>query len=148
MVMATKKNLKPVSQNEFHDISASLGIPKALIPGTTKYVTLEIFKSAPQGEFRTEEVWTAVHQKLPHVKKDTVLTVVTELKKAGLIQHVRNDGHYQVLRLSPAEVTGFQPESESEAADEDTLAVLKQLTNLVEQRAVIDAEIERLKILI
>jgi hypothetical protein len=114
---------------------------------SAKEATLAIFQAAPDKEFKTDEVLMAVQHKLPKVKKETVLWMMTELKKAGSIHRVRNDGHQHVLKLGAG--SGITPKSKAVVVGAGDLAsVLKQLTKLVEQRAQIDAEIERLKKLI
>jgi Fe2+ or Zn2+ uptake regulation protein len=133
--MATKK----VTQRELTDIEESLGLPKASV----KEATLAVFQSAPEKEFKTDEVWLAVHQVLPKVKKDTVLWQITELKKAGMVRRVRNDGRYQVLKLKPPKVLKI-----TSPQVVDPMSAIKQLTGLVQQRAILDAEIARLKNLI
>jgi Fe2+ or Zn2+ uptake regulation protein len=157
---AVKTALAPVvTKTEVTAINKALGIQtqgedvaagrKPVGTVSAKEATLAIFQAAPDKEFKTDEVVMAVEHKLPKVKKETILWMITLAKKEGLIHRVRNDGHQHVLKLgaNPTKVIS-KPSTAKAAGTGDLASVLKELTRLVEQRAGIDAEIERLKKLI
>jgi hypothetical protein len=156
--MATKKTVKTAATKSEPIKTVAAAVAEAVKQGdsvpagrkpvgeiSVKEATLAVFTAAKDKEFKTDEVVAAVSKSLPKVKKETVLWMMTELKKAGQIHRTRNDGHQHVLKFGPGSAVAAKSVAVSAGSNRNDLIVLKELTKLVEQRAALDLEIERLK---
>jgi hypothetical protein len=139
-----------------NDVATAGAKPKGVV--SAKEAVLAVFQKSPDREFKTDEVVAAVSKVLPKIQADTIRWMISEARKANTIHRVRNEGHQYILRAGPDPKAGVvvstSPKAKTAPAASlvnpsgDLVAVLKHLTALVEQRAALDVEIDRLKKLI
>lgn len=137
----------PESHSEVTPMSREAETPPAvqkIVDGSVETAVARVFEASPEKEFTVNAVIAELRQADPGINENSVRFTITELKRKSVIHHVRNLGHYQILKLTkPGEEKAFpraplldkqSTKSALKASPADVasdLAVLKEATAVI-----------------
>jgi hypothetical protein len=115
-----------------------------MVDGSVEAAVARVFEASPEKEFTVNAVIAELRRTDPVINENSVRFTITELKRKSAIHHVRNLGHYQILKLTkPGEEKAFpraplldkqSAKSALKASPADVasdLAVLKEATAVI-----------------
>jgi predicted transcriptional regulator len=79
-----------------------------ILNGPVENLVAKVFESNPDNEFTVSAVLAELKQIQPDINENSIRFTITELKRKSVIHHVRNQGHYQILKYTkPGEEKPF-----------------------------------------
>jgi hypothetical protein len=79
-----------------------------IVEGPVQYAVTRVFEGDPDKEFTVNAVIAELKKADPGINENSIRFTVTELKRKSVIHHIRNEGHYQILKFSkPGEAKPF-----------------------------------------
>jgi hypothetical protein len=69
-----------------------------ILDGPVESVVAKVFESRPDKEFTVNAVIAELKLADPGINENSVRYTITELKRKSVIHHVRNQGHFQILK--------------------------------------------------